>query len=234
MLFYLIFILLILIFILTNVVLQKKIIKDSFKNDNIKILVIICSHEFSIKNRDNIKVLNNFMVNLPNIKVDYCGISNINDFHNYENIIPFKYKVVNKNKQFSKICDFITDNKKELNYDWFIKIRPDVKLIEMFDFNLLSNKAINARARLYRGPKKIKYGMSVNGEGIWKNIGDCFYNNYEKEVILDDILYIFHNNVVKMGAFDKIPKTELENEWFHTKIWKNRKIDLNVIHIYIT
>ena len=212
-----------------------------------KILIILCSHEFNINNCDNVTRLNNFLVSLPGAIVEYCGISNTNDFHNYESIISFKYKVVNTKKQFNKICDFITDQKSELDYDWYIKFRPDIKIIELNDFNLLSDKAINARARVYNGPKKIKYGMSVNGEGVWKNIGDCFHDDCEKEVVLDDMMFIFHNNVIQVGAFDKIPYKLVgdnewyqtnewrihagENEWYQTNIWKIRNIPLNVIGI---
>ena len=142
------------------------------------LLIIICSHELNNIWIDNIKILDNYM-KLQNINVDYCGISNQDDFDNYKDIINFKYKIINNNQQFSKICDFITDYKSELNYDWYMKIRPDIKLLENINFNVLSENAINARARVYYGPKQIKYGMSVNGEGCWNNSGDCYYDDYE-------------------------------------------------------
>jgi hypothetical protein len=203
-----------------------------------KLLVIICGHEFNIVNSENVKILNNFMVNFSEGNVEYCGISNNDDFHNYENIISFKYKVINPKRQFSKICDFITKYKSELNYDWFIKTRPDLKIIDMFDFNTFSDKAINARARMYVGPKKIKYGMSVNGEGRFKNIGDCAYDEREKEVRLDDCFFMFHNNVVQLGAFEPYPTIEIKgaDEYYQTRTWIERGIPLNVIgfHIEIT
>ena len=155
--------------------------------------------------------------------------------------LSFKYTLINPKYQFSKICDFITDNKSQLDYDWFIKIRPDIKLLEPINFNILSNTKINARARVYIGPKKIKYGMSINGEGPWKSIGDCSYNKYEDNIILDDHIFIFHNNVVKLGAFDKLfPEEEAyrslgtpgkEDEWTQSAVWKGRNIGMNVIGI---
>ncbi len=168
------------------------------------------------------------------MEVDYCGISNNDDFHNYESIIPFKYKIVNTKRQFSKICDFITDKKSELDYDWYMKIRPEVKLLEQINFDILSKNAVNARARIYHGPKKIKYGMSVNGEGIWKNIGDCYYSEHEHNISLDDMLFIFHKNILHMNAFEKLePKLMYENEGFQTNVYNIRKIPLNVIGIYL-
>ena len=166
------------------------------------------------------------------VDVDYCAISSCDDFHNYEKIIQFKYKIVNNKQQLSKICDFITDNTLELDYDWYIKIRPDIKLLENINFDILSKNAINARARVYNGPLKIKHGMSVNGEGSWKNIGDCTYREKESHIVLDDQLYIFHKNIIEMGGFNKLDDiVDQQHEWTHTKIFSQRKISLNVVGI---
>lgn len=195
-----------------------------------KLLVIICSHKFDEAWINYILILNNYMKNL-NIKVDYCGISSQDDFHNYESIISFKYKTINTKEQFSKICDFITDNKSELDYDWYMKIRPDLKLLENINFDLLSENAVNARARVYFGPKRIKYGMSTIE-------GECRYHDIEHNVRLDDQLFIFHKNVLQNGAFDKIEVGSVtgwwgtnENEWVHSIVFESRNIPLNVIGI---
>jgi hypothetical protein len=185
-----------------------------------------------IDNSSNIMTLNNYLHENKGLTIDYCGISNKDDFHNYEDIIEFKYKIINTKGQFSKICDFITDTRSQLNYDWYIKFRPEIKILGQINFDVLSDTAINARARIYSGPKNIKYGMSVNGEGCWKNIGCCYYSSSEQEVMLDDMMYIFHNNVVKNGGFNKIVLSEppeRETEWIHTHTWLNRNIHLNVI-----
>jgi hypothetical protein len=78
---------------------------------------------------------------------------------------------------------------------------------QIFDRNkqsnqlLLSNTAINACARKYIGSLNIKHGMSMNGVGGWRNIGDCFYSEKEQEIILDDHLYIFITILYyKMGS----------------------------------
>lgn len=194
-----------------------------------KILVIICSNEMNINNIDNIKIINDYLKK-DNI-VEYCGISNNDDFSNYESVISFKYKMINHKFQLSKICGFITEYKNDLDYDWYIKVRPDLRLFQNINFEILSDKSINARARVYSGPKKILYGMSVNGDGIWKNTGDCYYDDSEKEIILDDMFYIFHHNVILMNAFEQFDSNAPENEWIHTNIWKSRNINLNVIGI---
>ena len=190
-----------------------------------RILVIISSHKLNKVHSNNIKILKQYLIDLD---VDYCGISNENDFHNYEDIITFKYKIINTKKQMGKICDFISDY--QLDYDFFMKCRPDVRLLESIDFFNLSKDAIHARARVYYGPIEIKYGMSVNGAGIWRNIGECYYFPEEKYIILDDMVYIFHKNIAK-NAFIKLKETAKENEWFHSKIFKERNIKLNVIGI---
>lgn len=218
-----------------------------------KLLIILSSHIFNENWCDNIKCLNDCMKKNNGIEFDYCGISNQNDFHIYETIIQFKYKIINTKKQLSKICNFITEYKSQLDYDWYMKIRPDIKLFDIDFFNMLSENAINARARVYNGPRKIKYGMSVNGEGCWKNIGDCHYADNEYNIILDDMLYIFHKNIVQKNVFEKILTPmeyeheleliharflngiaiplEPEQEWAHTCLFNKHKIQLNVIGI---
>jgi len=197
-----------------------------------KLLNIICNSSFDINYLDNIQIYNDYMKSY-NIEVDYCGISNQDDFSNYENIIQFKYKIINTKHQLSKICDFITDYKIELDYDWYIKTRPEIKLLEHINFDILSKNAINARARVYNGPSHIKYGMTVNGEGCWASVGDCNYSDSEHSIILDDQLYIFHKNMVQLNAFDKIDEnnTARQNEWMHTEIFNTRGIPLNVVGI---
>jgi hypothetical protein len=206
-----------------------------------KILIIICSHCLDLKWCDNIKILHNYMMSSKYNTIHYCGISNQDDFHNYEDIITFKYKIINTRQQLSKICDFITDYKSELDYNWYMKIRPDIKLLENINFDILSENAINARARLYNGPSKIMYGMSINGVGLWKNVGDYKYDDTEHDIILDDMLYIFHHNIIQNNGFEKIDQINVSNaarigpgqhEWLHTEIFNTRKIPLNVIGIW--
>jgi hypothetical protein len=199
-----------------------------------KILVILCSHEMNVCNLPNIDVLNCYVKEIQKDHiVDYCCISGKDDFANYETILTFKYKIINPRKQHTKMCEFIGTHRDELNYDYYIKTRPDIKLLEQINLNILSDTAINARARVYIGPQTIKYGMSVNGPGVWKYIGDCSYDVCEKELILDDAFYIFHNNIIKQEAFKSFPYNDdvLEHEWFQALHWKECNIDLKIIGI---
>jgi len=206
-----------------------------------KLLVILCGNEFQIKHLDCIQTLDKYLI-LSGMDVEYCGISNQDDFYVFESIISFKYKIINKKKQLSKICDFITDYKSELNYDWFIKIRPDIKLLDHISFDKLSEDEINARARVYNGPKIIPYGLSVYGEGPWKYLLDYKYDTIEHDIIMDDHMYIFHKKLVLKNAFDKIVHSvdlvnndwnTKEHEWMHTRIFNERKIKINVIGIQL-
>lgn len=197
-----------------------------------KLLVIICAHEFETKWCPNIAILSDYMK--VHGDVEYCGISNQDDFHNYESIVQFKHKIINPKRQFSKLCDFITEHRAALDHDWFMKIRPDVKLLENIDFGKLAEHAVNARARVYTGPKKIKYGISVGGEGNWKHMKEARHAATEREVVLDDMLFIFHKNIVELNAFDPIePEIAGSEEWKQTKVFTDRKIPLNVVGIYL-
>jgi hypothetical protein len=196
-----------------------------------KILCIICGHKYEQVQKENILILKNYLDTLE-AQVDYAAISSENDFHVFEDIVSFKYKSISKRFQMSKMCDFMSSN--ELDYDWYIKCRPDLKLLEQpFNLNVLKENAINARARVYYGNKNIKHGLSVGGQGVWKHRTPYYYSNSERP-ILDDMIYIFDKNVFKNGAFFKINNTKTrENEWFHTNVWQSRKIKLNVIGLHL-
>jgi hypothetical protein len=196
------------------------------------ILIIIVSHEMNVKNIGNIKLLNDFM-SKTNKQVDYCGISNQDDFKNFENVISFKYKIINKKLQFSKLCDFITDNIQTLNYTWYIKIRPDIKLLEPLDFNNFEKNSVNARARIYAGPKKIKYGTSAPYLVVKNCPNDLKYTEIETIVILDDMIYIFDNECIKSGGFRPCPSIFPQGETQFSNILKSRNINLNVIGINV-
>jgi hypothetical protein len=198
-----------------------------------KILVIIVSNKMFDRFTDNIKNHYDSLRLMENVEcVDFCGISSIDDFSVYESVITFKYKIINSVRGMSKICDFITKYKDELDYDWFVKSRPENKLLEPIQFGLLLDNAINARARVYRGPKKIKYGCSVNGEGQWKDVGDVFFDEEEKEIVLDEQIYVFHKNVINNGGFEPVEDDNThQHEWFHNRIWLSRGISFNLIGI---
>jgi aromatic ring-opening dioxygenase LigB subunit len=80
--------------------------------------------------------------------------------------------------------------------------------------------------------------MSINGEGRWQYMGECHYSEREHNIVLDDMIYIFHKNVIETGGFDKIEGAMEygQNEWVHTAIFNSRKVALNVvgINLYFT
>ncbi len=199
-----------------------------------KVLVLLCSHEFLESDRPYVRVLKEVLDKEPNTHVDYCVISSKDDFHVVSDIIPIKYKVINTKRQFNKVCDFITDHKEVLDYHWYIKTRPDLELLEPIPFDQCLENAVNARAREYKGPKQVKYGMSVGGEGVWKDILAYSFFPIEKEVVLDDMLYVFGHSVVIRGAFDNKDLKPIKfEEKFHTDTWLTRGIPLNVIGIHM-
>jgi len=193
-----------------------------------KILVIILNHEFKPAFLSNIVALRDFMKQ-SGYEVDYAGISSSDDFKNYEDIIKFKYKEVNPRKQFNKMCDFLKKHP-GLEYDWYVKIRPDIKLLDPLKFEDYSVDAMNSKARVYNGPRKIPYGLSVGGEGEWWDVeGHYNYSPKEHDISLDDSLYIFTNKMIELGAFAPSEDGAREDECFHTGKWNERKIPLNVI-----
>ena len=196
-----------------------------------KLLVIIVSHDMDIKYLDNIRIFDEYFRE-EGRTVDYAAISSTDDFSIYESVIPLKYKMINPLKQVSKLFDFITTYRDTLDYDWYIKIRPDVKLLEPIDFSIPLRDAINARARLYRGPKRVKYGMPVGGEGGWSSIRDGHYSEQETLVILDDHIVIFHNDVVNRDVFQSMNLDRYRHdETLQSNIWRSRGMTLNVMGI---
>ena len=189
-----------------------------------KVLIIICSKDLPKEYIHNIKLLKKQFTS-PELEVDYCCISSFDDFSNYESIIPIKYKVINQGFQLTKICDFITENKDKLDYDWYVKFRPEMKLFEPINFDDLSIDAINARVFSYKGPKRVKYGTSC------KILNNGKYDEDESFCELDDMIYVFHNNVIQLGAFNKFESQYPQTEGFHTFIWGSRGIKFNIIGI---
>lgn len=200
-----------------------------------KLLVIIVSNQFSPYYINNIYRLN-ILLNEIADQVDYAGISSFNDFHHYEPVITFKYKQINPTRQFTKICDFIQKNKDDfISYDWYIKFRPEIFLFDYISFDHLLDNSINARARVYIGPKIVKYGCSVGGQGMFSHINDNKYDTYEHDIELDDQIYIFDRNVIDKGGFNLQFNAEHtkdnQHEIFHNNYWISKNINRNVIGI---
>jgi len=175
--------------------------------------------------------------------IDVAFISGEDDFSTYESILPFKYKRVNPEKQLDKLCTFLSECPER--YDWYVKTRPDLDLLQDIPFSSLPKDSINARARVYTGPAKLEDAASIGGEGFWKHItGEIHYSPELTVQVLDDIVYIFHKDVLDQGAFSPLTEEErayrfplsvappaqgVQDEWFHTNLWNHRKIKMNVI-----
>ena len=191
---------------------------------------------------DNMRILNDYIKKLSTrFIVDVACISCLNDFNVFEDILPFKYKVVNPRKQLDKICDFVSSCPEP--YDWYVKIRAEVKLLEQLDFDSFCPNSINARARVYNGPLKIKNGAAV-GDGFLHYVHAIHYSPELKQIVLDEMLYIFHRNLVEKDMFAPITDQERaqqewyvgsfnQHEWFHTGVWKHRKIPFNLTSLYV-
>jgi hypothetical protein len=125
----------------------------------------------------------------------------------------------------TKVCNFIEKN--NLEYDWFIRFRPEICLVEPFDFESLCPMSINARARIYNGPRTIPYGMSIELASTFRET--------ESDILIDDQIYIFHKNVIDKGGFSEIHKYNniytIENETVHTGFWNERGIPFNIVSI---
>ena len=197
-----------------------------------RILVMVVSGVDLMPYSKDLYTLQEFMTkHYSQDTVDYACITSSASNSICNDSIQFKYTEINSNMQLSKVCDFITKYKDQLNYDWFIKIRPEIQLLTKIDIDTLSTDCIHARAREYRGPRRIVYGNSVSGEGEHSSINASFYSDKEDIIALDDQIYLFHRNIIDMGGFVPFKTNELEREWFHSNCWKSRGIKLNVIGV---
>lgn len=222
-----------------------------------KVLLMIISHNISNNNLPNIynKIIN--PLNMDNIEVDIATcisgpINIIFDNVNYN----FKYDGF----QLAKTCYVV--NKMNDEYEYYIKIRPEINLKTIInkDFLLkLSKTKINSRCRQYKGPPiDLDFGISCQTNAIRK--GDLELN--DKVIICpDDQMYIFHKNIKK--AFSPIisdtylnyckkindkceywvdefmldekywKKNICEREGHHKFIWYSRGFDINPIGLNI-
>jgi len=192
----------------------------------------------------NIQILNHYIQELRlQYVVDIACMSGRDDFENFDEILQFKYKVITPKKQLDKICDFVSECTE--SYDWYVKIRAEVKLLEQLDFSSFCKNSINARARVYNGPLSVKYGSAVGGQGYLGYVHAIHYSPELKEIVLDDMLHIFHRNVVEKGGFMPITDEERgrqewyvgslwnQHEWFHTAVWKSRGIPFQLVSLNV-
>lgn len=221
-------------------------ITKSLKGGNHKqsILIILTTNEMYPEFKPQVETLKKYIEHLSTrYTVELAGISSKDDFSNYEDTLVFKYKYINPKLQMAKICDFITENKDTLNYDWFLRTRPEEELLDFdcINFETLPKDAVSARAREYAGPFTGKYSCSVGGEGSFKDIKECLYKPTLEKIILNSDIYAFHKTVIDKGGFSKLTNDEeswgtqydknTQSEWFFSHILSSRGIHLNIIGI---
>jgi hypothetical protein len=205
------------------------------------VLIMIVSDNMNIIYKKNIMtVVTNIIepLKIDNIHCEIAIISSHNDINNYNDCFDnIAYKVINPKFQLSKVCDFLSTCKK--SYDWYIKYRPDIELVEtitLTKLNSLCKNSVNARVREYIGNKKILYGSSLGG--VWLDIKNTIYGVHyapeEKHIILDNAIYIFNNNIVKCGGFKPIDNEYINGtEYFFTNTLITQNIKLNPCGIHI-
>lgn len=162
-----------------------------------KILLIILSNEMNNKYKNNIQSFNEKIINNFD-NIDVCLSSSYDDFDNYDSIINVKYKIKCKDRQFSKMVEiFKYLNNSNISYDWYIKVRPDLLLLDNIDMRLLhkcDKNSVNSRIRFYVGPEiNVKYGTSHTTNDCWSK--SWIYNDLLLTIVPDDQIYIVHNNI---------------------------------------
>lgn len=164
-----------------------------------KILIMIISHNID---RDNLKNIYDKIIN-P-LKEDDIEIHLSTCISGDRNVILDKvdYNFKHSGHQLSKVCYIV--NHLEKDYDYYIKIRPEITLFTTIDKKFLMNLSknqINSRCRSYEGPSiNLKHGFSCQKSCVRSS--DLIYNKTNTIICPDDQLYIFHKNII--DAFDII------------------------------
>jgi hypothetical protein len=211
-----------------------------------KVLIILISKHMDNRFIENIHILKKRLL----VKYDIALISSHEDFQEYENVFDcIKYKILSDKFQLSKICDFLSSSCDIYQYEWFIKFRPEIELLENITYeklNSLCKKSINSRVRIYEGNRSLKYATSIRDQQCEK-YEIIFHKDKDDIIWIDDMFYIFNKNVIYAKGFIHITNEDkskylenskhidkysiCENEWeeFHTFIWKKRKINLEIL-----
>ena len=164
-----------------------------------KILVIFVSRDINISHkRTLLTIKNNLVDSLKNDDtiIDLCSVLSQPDTNMIlKNILGnFKYEFICSEPQLRKTCHIFNKIKYE-EYDWYIKVRPEINLLEKIThkkFESFSIEKINARCRTYEGPKiNLSHGLSVPYSTRWIS-----YNDKYTIIEPDDQMYFFHKNEV--------------------------------------
>ena len=212
-------------------------IKNHYYSTNQNILVIIVNDKYNTLFDTN---LGTWATRLfPGNNIDYAVVLSEYDEAKYDQIenalggIKIKYRVANAERQMHKLWRFVSGLGE--NYDWYVKIRPEIQLLDTLRLYSCVAGHLNGRARVYRGPKHVEYGMSVKGEGCWHFIQyDYSECPTEQEVVMDDQMFIFDGTVVESGVFNDMdihhtdfPEREM------TRLLNKHGVKLNVVGLNV-
>lgn len=157
--------------------------------------------------------------------LDIAVVTSIEYNNEYDNILgKAKYKILYEKPVISKMCKLL-ENINYDDYNWYIKIRPEITLLENIDINTIKKcciNSVNGRVRHYFGPYiNMKNAVSIPNHQIRScqnsniNIKDWNRNDfkYKKEVSLApcSLIYIFSNLVAKKFTDIDVKKIEGEN-----------------------
>lgn len=211
---------------------------------SMRILIIFVSHKMDDIFIQSVESIKNKLIKPLKEKnhLDLCCISSHGD-NCYENILgKMLFNITCKERQFTKMIEvfkYIEEHNID-DYDWYIKIRPDLYINEIIDTNKLNtcNKdAINARVRFYLGPEiNLHYATSYKVDSVWNHSWQ--YRDDFTTIVPDDQFVVFHNNIAKR-AFSKITNEEIKNKtiitdskpfspprthWFFSKVYTGMNI----------
>lgn len=216
----------------------------------LKVLVIVCSHEFHAADSLRTKAFIESLRSSPQIThLDVCAIGSSDDFalsfrraesdREYLYDIEFAYKIIDPSRQMTKLTSFLSDSRYQAqfeSYDWFVKTRPDIEVHQCIDFSTLQRATIYARAREYVGPQSVPFGTSIDRKSVPRYFFAGFRKHpTEQRLVLDDQLLVFDAEIWRSGAMQAVADTgERQDEWFHTRVWKQRGANMGILGLQIT
>jgi hypothetical protein len=183
-----------------------------------KILLILSTHEMNMSFVDSVKTIKlNIIDSLieDGNSVDIFCVSSNDDHDNYKEVLGnIKFKIKSNERQFLKIVQvfkYLDSNNIE-DYDWYIKVRPDLTVNEKIDnqkMDTFNKNAVNSRVRFYLGPEiNIPYGTAYTVDEVWKH--SWSYSETINSIVPDDQIYFFHTSIAKK-AFAKIQNSEIKS-----------------------
>ena len=184
-----------------------------------KILLILSTHEMNMTFIDSVKTIKSNIIDSlteDGNTVDIFCVSSNNDHDNYKEILgDIKFKITCIERQFLKIVQVFKylDNNNIEDYDWYIKVRPDVTVNEKINnqkMDTFNKNAINTRVRFYLGPEiNVPFGASFVVNEYWEH--GWSYSETINNITPDDEIYFFHSSIAKK-TFAKIQNHELNSK----------------------